>query len=299
MAHTAPVNILVVDDDPVARHVLRKVVEAEGHRCIEAEDGERALQYLERTRVDILVTDKNLPGINGLELARVARNLKSQMPVVMVTAFGSEESAAEAAEVGVETYLRKPIAVDQMRPALRNAVKSAAVTEESNGRERIGPDVEVESQSSVREDETQKVSVGPEPGSKADPAKNEKSLSVVIVEPDSDTRLRLLEAIAELGHRVAAFPDENKADAYLHRFEIDVLIARPETLRDRDSWVKGADADARLGAIAIMDDGGLDRAIEAIYLGARGTVAPPFSKNEVAADFSQAVDEMRSSSKKR
>ncbi len=298
MAHTVPVNILVVDDDPVARHVLRKVVEAEGHRCVEAEDGERALQYLERTRIDVLVTDKNLPGINGLELARVARNLESGMPVLMVTAFGSEDSEAEAAEVGVETYLRKPIAVDQMRRALRAAVENASAAQESNGRAGIGFRISVESESSVREDETQKISVGPDPGSKTGPAKDGEALSVVVVEPDSDTRLRLLEAIAELGHRVVAFPDERKADAHLRRFELDVLVARPETLRARDSWVKGADAEARLGAIAIMDDGGLDRSIEAIYLGARGTVAPPFRKNEVAADFSRAVDEMRSSRKK-
>ena len=101
-------KLLIVDDEPVVRQVFRLLM---GKDCevIEVGAAEEAIARLEKESVDLIVTDKNLPGLNGIELARAARRLDPDSKVILLTAYPSLLSANDALELGVLDYLLKPL----------------------------------------------------------------------------------------------------------------------------------------------------------------------------------------------
>ncbi|HUT77723.1 MAG TPA: response regulator, partial [Polyangia bacterium] len=82
-------RVLVVDDDAAVRKLLTRVVELEGYDCVAAGNGEEALALVECGGFDLLVADKNLPGMDGIELVRLCRELRPEMPALVITAYGS------------------------------------------------------------------------------------------------------------------------------------------------------------------------------------------------------------------
>jgi DNA-binding response OmpR family regulator len=119
---TGWLRVLVVDDEEVLLQVYPQLLENEGMRATVAGSGEEAVALLRAERFDLLVTDKNMPGMDGLELAAHAREVAPEMAVVMVTAYGSAESAQRLRELGAEDYLTKPFDLEQLGLRLRAAV---------------------------------------------------------------------------------------------------------------------------------------------------------------------------------
>ncbi len=102
-------RVLLVEDEDVIRRILAALVEELGHTVVEARDGEEALLQLDApTPPDLIIADKNLPGINGLEVLRQARARCPDAQLMMVTGYASYESAVEALRLGVCEYLEKP-----------------------------------------------------------------------------------------------------------------------------------------------------------------------------------------------
>jgi DNA-binding response OmpR family regulator len=100
-------TILVVDDEQTIREVLRRYLEREGFRVIEAADGELALQVLDEETPSLIVLDLMLPGVDGLEIARTLRGGRS-IPIVMLTARGELSDRIEGLELGADDYIVKP-----------------------------------------------------------------------------------------------------------------------------------------------------------------------------------------------
>ena len=119
-------TVLVVDDDSSIRRLIGRVVELEGCAPVTVETGEEALELLDAERFDLLVADKNLPGINGLELARIARTTHPQMPVLLVPGYASLASARQAAAQGIIDYVLKPVELDELRARLRRGLEISA-----------------------------------------------------------------------------------------------------------------------------------------------------------------------------
>lgn len=113
-------RLLVVDDEIIIRMVFRDLM---GKECevIEAASGEEALDLLRQAPVDLIVTDKNLPGLSGLELAQQARRLHSNSRVILMTGYPSLVTTQQALELGVVDYLLKPF--DDIRE-VRNLLRS-------------------------------------------------------------------------------------------------------------------------------------------------------------------------------
>jgi CheY-like chemotaxis protein len=112
-------NILVVDDSAVDRRIVGGLLEQRSDfHVIYAEDGTDALRTMERTRPDIVVTDINMPRKNGLELVRAMRIHFGGVPVILITAQGSEELAVQALEHGAASYVPKVI----LRETLINTI---------------------------------------------------------------------------------------------------------------------------------------------------------------------------------
>jgi DNA-binding response OmpR family regulator len=104
-------TLLVVDDSPANRDLLSRRLERKGFRVIVAEDGQRALDILATSRVDLVLLDVMMPGMTGLEVLRKLRETRapSALPVVMVTARTESEDVVEALEAGANDYVMKPI----------------------------------------------------------------------------------------------------------------------------------------------------------------------------------------------
>ena len=116
-------NVLIVDDSSSMRTVIKKIIKISGFdvgEWWEAADGEEALKVLSSEWVDLVLTDINMPNMNGLEL--VAEMKKDQMlksiPVVMVTTEGSEKRIRESRELGASGYIKKPFLPEDIKGTL-------------------------------------------------------------------------------------------------------------------------------------------------------------------------------------
>jgi DNA-binding response OmpR family regulator len=101
-------RVLVVDDDPTVREVVVTYLRASGHEVDEAGDGEAAIEQLRSHPADLLVLDLMLPGIDGLEVCRRIRTGGDDVPVIMLTALGSETDRVVGLEQGADDYVTKP-----------------------------------------------------------------------------------------------------------------------------------------------------------------------------------------------
>lgn len=119
-----PIRALVVDDEPAIREMLAEYLSGRGLDVALAEDGESAITRLARDPPDLLLTDLKLPGIDGVAVARAATD--SRVPVVMMTGFGTVETAVAAHEAGVRDYLLKPFRLRDLWEALHRALAAAS-----------------------------------------------------------------------------------------------------------------------------------------------------------------------------
>src|SRR5258706_6340655 len=101
-------RILIIDDEPIVREVLRDVLAREAYSLTFAADAEGGLLALDRQEFDLVVLDLMLPGMGGLESLTEIRRRDPDQVVVMLTAFGSVETAVQAMRMGANDYLTKP-----------------------------------------------------------------------------------------------------------------------------------------------------------------------------------------------
>lgn len=104
-------RILVVDDEPQIRRIMRAVLVTKGYEVAEAESGENALKLVSSERYDLMLLDINMPGISGIEVCREVRR-SSDIPIVIMSA--GEEIKAQALNAGANDYLKKPFGVSQI-----------------------------------------------------------------------------------------------------------------------------------------------------------------------------------------
>ena len=125
-------TVLVVDDEPTIREVVVRYLEREGYKTLEAGDGDRARELVERHSPSLVVLDLMLPGTDGLELCRWIR-ARSELPVIMLTARGEEADRIVGLELGADDYVTKPFSprelVARVRSVLRRSAPAAAAKE--------------------------------------------------------------------------------------------------------------------------------------------------------------------------
>lgn len=117
------VRILVVDDDEVYREILRDAIMMDGVEIVMASDGVEGTERLREGHFDILISDLNMPRMDGLTLLRNARVQQPHLVMVVVTGYGSLGSAIEAIRLGAYDYLQKPFKIEEMMVTARNAVE--------------------------------------------------------------------------------------------------------------------------------------------------------------------------------
>jgi DNA-binding response OmpR family regulator len=125
-------TVLIVDDEPIVREVVVGYLQREGYRTLEAADGDRARELVERESPSLVVLDIMLPGIDGLELCRWIRG-RSDLPVILLTARGDETDRIVGLEIGADDYITKPFSPRELtarvRTVLRRSKAEASVAE--------------------------------------------------------------------------------------------------------------------------------------------------------------------------
>lgn len=116
------VNLLVVEDDPEMRDLLRKVLEKEGYAVSVAPGTREAVASLSQAKFDLVVTDLVMPGNGGLEILRVIRDGNPTLPVIIITAFGDWGSYSQALEMGAAAYISKPLRMAELIAAIHAAL---------------------------------------------------------------------------------------------------------------------------------------------------------------------------------
>ncbi len=120
--HTA--KILVADDEQNLRRVLVAMLRRDGHEVVQAASGAEAIEQL--ADVDVVITDLRMPGADGMEVLRTAARTAPQVPVIMITAYGSVGQAVEAIKAGAFDYIEKPFEQDSIRTIVEKAIGQAA-----------------------------------------------------------------------------------------------------------------------------------------------------------------------------
>jgi DNA-binding NtrC family response regulator len=123
-------NVLVVDDDESLRRITQMQLEEAGYVAATAESGEEALRKIEEDAPALVITDLKMPGMNGLELLRSVRAQYPQTAVVLVTAFGTVQTAVAAMKAGAYDYITKPIDYEELLLVVHRAVEHQQLVEE-------------------------------------------------------------------------------------------------------------------------------------------------------------------------
>ncbi len=132
-------TILVVEDEAKMRRLLELQLGEEGFAVHSAPDAETGLQILVREKPDLVVTDLRLPGMGGLEFLQAVKRANAALPVVVMTAYGTVESAVEAMKVGASDYVTKPFSLAELVLVIRKELDAHRLREENRSlREALG-----------------------------------------------------------------------------------------------------------------------------------------------------------------
>jgi DNA-binding NtrC family response regulator len=117
-------RVLIVDDEPSIRRILQVAFEKAGYSTVLAEDAEQALSSVESEELDCVVTDVTMPGRNGYELLRDIKSKYPELPVVIITAYGTIPQAVQAIRDGAFEYVTKPFDLEVLKKVVANALAS-------------------------------------------------------------------------------------------------------------------------------------------------------------------------------
>ncbi len=124
-------TVLIVDDKEMMRDSVGTTLERAGFRVVVVADGEAAITAIAQSRPDAVVTDMRMPGMTGIELLEKIRTIDDELPVILMTAFGTIETAVKAMKIGAFDYLTKPFEGDELIIAVKRAVEHRRLTREN------------------------------------------------------------------------------------------------------------------------------------------------------------------------
>jgi signal transduction histidine kinase len=122
-------KVLVIDDEDAARYGMVRALSGEGYELKDTGDSESALELIGSFQPDVVLSDINMPGIDGLTLVRRIKQREDAPLIILITGYGSERIAAEALRAGAYDYIPKPYELNELRSSIRNAVERQKLTQ--------------------------------------------------------------------------------------------------------------------------------------------------------------------------
>jgi len=124
-------KILVVDDDESIRISFKQALAKDGHQATVIENGNLALEHVKKNQFDLAFVDLKMPGIDGMEVFKQIRNVSPKTDVVIITGFGTVETAVEAMKYGAYDYIQKPFAVETIRQVINKILEKKAILKDA------------------------------------------------------------------------------------------------------------------------------------------------------------------------
>ncbi len=125
-------KLLIVDDDESHRLMLKAVLSEEGCRINEAGDGKEAVELVEENDFDLILMDIRMAGMSGIDALKIIKAKRPELPILLMTAYGTVKSAVEALKLGAIDYFTKPLDIQELKLAVKNAVKNVKIEEVSD-----------------------------------------------------------------------------------------------------------------------------------------------------------------------
>ena len=122
-------NILTIDDSTSLRKMVTFTLEGHGHKVFEANDGVEGLQVAKSEDFDLIITDVNMPNMNGIEALKEIKKVNSSLIVIILTAYSNINDAVEVVKEGAYNYLEKPIKHDHLASLIKRAIKARSLVE--------------------------------------------------------------------------------------------------------------------------------------------------------------------------
>jgi signal transduction histidine kinase/DNA-binding NarL/FixJ family response regulator len=283
-------RVLIVDDEPAVRRALKVLLSVEaGLQLTEAADGPAALSVLGRLPVHVVVADKNLPGMSGVDLLRKLRERDLACEALLVTSYPSAASAGDAIEARARDYLLKPVQVEELRAAVRTAVARARwrqVARELSGELRLWAERLLQVRTAATEREMPALP---------------SALEILAARPEGPGRVlvvsesSLIERLAMTGHFVEGpvIPEKAAALVAAERFEA-MLVGRDLPHLEALALVRQARAAApatqAMWAPPVAD---FEQAREVLRAGAAALIPRPIDQTTLERIVESAVHESR------
>ncbi|QCR21713.1 sigma-54 dependent transcriptional regulator [Pontibacter sp. SGAir0037] len=124
-------KILIIDDERAIRSTLKEILEFEDYTVDEAEDGAKGLQYISKTKYDVVLCDIKMPGMDGIEVLEKAMEMVPDTPFIMISAHGTIDTAVDATKKGAYDFLQKPPDLNRLLVTVRNALDKASLVTET------------------------------------------------------------------------------------------------------------------------------------------------------------------------
>jgi DNA-binding NtrC family response regulator len=132
-------SILIIEDEAKLRHLIELQLTDEGFQSHSVGDAESGLKFLQKEPIDLVVTDFKLPGMSGLEFLHAAKRINANLPVIVMTAYGTVESAVDAMKAGASDYVLKPFSLAELVIVIRKELATHELREENRSlREALG-----------------------------------------------------------------------------------------------------------------------------------------------------------------
>ncbi|MDD5066999.1 MAG: response regulator [bacterium] len=136
------IMILIVEDEDDQRVRLKYVLESDGYKVDEAHDGEEAVRMLDNRSYDLVITDVKMPGtMDGLDVLRETKKKYENTEVIVVSAYGTVESAVRAMISGAFDYIQKPINMPELRIKIERAINSKEITKRLDAKEVLSSNI--------------------------------------------------------------------------------------------------------------------------------------------------------------
>jgi CheY-like chemotaxis protein len=111
-------NILLIDDNREFRGILRDYLKGKGFEVFEADDGEHALELMQRTRFHMAIVDLDMPRMNGIEFSKKAKAKTPKFPIILITGYAQFYAPGDILSAGVDAFLQKPLDLETLMKAI-------------------------------------------------------------------------------------------------------------------------------------------------------------------------------------
>ena len=136
-------TVLLIDDEPQIRRVLRASLTSQGANVLDVQNGEEALDLLRQKTVDLILLDMNMPGMGGLETCRAIRN-GWNVPIIVVSVRESERDKIDALDAGADDYVSKPFSFDELMARIRAALRRTGFATDTTPKKISTPGLEID-----------------------------------------------------------------------------------------------------------------------------------------------------------